>query len=161
MDILKMNFLPGISTLDICLKYAVLALSLYWEAKDRWHSTVDFDILMMVDYNFLKVGLLYGWTLPTILIISQNASNKSCLKLKFLPKNSVDSYLYLPQGWSYRAPNICHFLNDDNVLKWRGRFTLMLNAAKSTDFIEKCVKQKLYKKKFPTRISVGACVYLP
>ncbi len=41
------------------------------------------------------------------------------------------------------------------------RFTLGLNAAKSTNCSEKCFKQKLYKIKFPMKNSVDAYACLP
>ncbi len=60
-----------------------------------------------------------------------------------------------PPEWSYGAPNNCH------VLEWKSRFILGLNAAKSTNFIEKCFKLKLYKIKFSTKNLLGAGLYLP
>ncbi len=47
-----------------------------------------------------------------------------------------------------------------NALTRDNRFTLWLNAAKYTDYIEKCFKQKLQRIKFPTKNSVGAYLYL-
>ncbi len=32
-----------------------------------------------------------------------------------------------------------------------GKFTLVLNTAKNTDYIEKCFKQKLHRIKFPKK----------
>ncbi len=48
--------------------------------------------------------------------IQSNNYIKKCYKqklsgIKFPAKNLVDAYLYLPQKWSRRASNICHFLN--------------------------------------------------
>ncbi len=40
-------------------------------------------------------------------------------------------------------------------------FILGLNAAKSTDYIEKCFNQKLSKVIFATKTSLSAYVYLP
>ncbi len=37
---------------------------------------------------------------------------------------------------------------------------LGLNAAKNTDYMEKCLKQKLHRIKFPTKNSVEAYLYL-
>ncbi len=54
------------------------------------------------------------------------------------------------------APKICHFWN--NALKW---VLLGLNAAKSTNYIEKYFSQKLFDIKFPTKNTVGAYLYLP
>ncbi len=87
--------------------------------------------------------------------------DQKLFRIKFPTKNSVDAYLYLPQERSYGTPNICHFLIYYYVLEWKSRFTLGLNAAKSTDCIEKCFKQKSYKIKFPTKLSVGAYIYPP
>ncbi len=61
-------------------------------------------------------------------------------EIKFHTGNSMGAYLYFPQQWSCGAPNICHFLN--NALEWEGRFFLGLNAAESTDCIEKMLKTK-------------------
>ncbi len=71
----------------------------------------------------------------------------------------MGAYLYLPQMQSYGATNTGHFLN--NALEWESRFTLGRNAAKSTACIQKCLKQKLYKPKFPRKNSVDAYLYLP
>ncbi len=80
-------------------------------------------------------------------------------KIKFFTKNSCDANLYLAQEWSYRAPNIRHFLN--NALVWKSTFSLGLNAVKSINYIEKYFNQKLSKIKFPTKNSVGAYLHLP
>ncbi len=48
-----------------------------------------------------------------------------------------------------------------NALKWESIFTLGLNAAKSTNYIEKCFKQKLLRIKFPIKNSTEAYLYLP
>ncbi len=39
------------------------------------------------------------------------------------------------------------------ALEWESIFTLELNAAKSTNYIEQCFKQKLRRIKFPTKNS--------
>ncbi len=57
--------------------------------------------------------------------------------MKFPAKNSMGSYVYLPQKWSQGAPKIA-CLKYYNVLEWESRFTLGLNAAKNTDYIKKC-----------------------
>ncbi len=41
------------------------------------------------------------------------------------------------------------------------KFTLLWNAAKNIDYVEKCFKQKLHQIKFATKTSVGAYFYLP
>ncbi len=41
------------------------------------------------------------------------------------------------------------------------KFSLVLNTAKSTDYIEECFKQKLFRIKFATKTSMGVFVYLP
>ncbi len=48
-----------------------------------------------------------------------------------------------------------------NALEWENMFPLGRNAAKSTDYIEKCFKQKLRRTKFPAINSVDAYLYLP
>ncbi len=91
---------------------------------------------------------------------------KKCLqqklfRIKFSTNNSTDAYLYLPKEWSKGRGTFAIFKINYNVLVWESRFTLGLNASKSTDCIEKCFKQKLYKIKFPLKNSVGAYVYFP
>ncbi len=41
------------------------------------------------------------------------------------------------------------------------KFTLQLNAAKNTNYIEKCFKQKLFRTKFPTKKPVGRICLSP
>ncbi len=52
---------------------------------------------------------------------------------------------------------ICYFFN--NALEWESRFTLGLNAAKNTDYIKNCLKQKLSRIKFPKKNLIG-CISL-
>ncbi len=68
--------------------------------------------------------------------------------------------LYLLQKWCKGAPKIYYFWN--NTLEWESTiFTLGLNIAKSTNYIEECFDQKLSKIKFPTKTLLDAYVYLP
>ncbi len=53
------------------------------------------------------------------------------------------------------------FLKYYNAQEWECIFTLGLNTAKDTDYIEKQFKQKLYRIKFPTENPVEAYLYLP
>ncbi len=48
-----------------------------------------------------------------------------------------------------------------NVMKQQIRFTLGLTTAKNTDYKKKRFKWKLFRIKLPTKMSVGAYVYLP
>ncbi len=41
------------------------------------------------------------------------------------------------------------------------KFFLGLNAVKNTDYVEKCVKRKLFRIKFSSKKLMGAYVYLP
>ncbi len=58
------------------------------------------------------------------------------------------------------APKICHFWN--NALEWESSFTLGLNTAKNTDYIEKlawnksCAELNILEK-----IPLDAYLYLP
>ncbi len=62
----------------------------------------------------------------------------------YIPYKKLSGCILLsPPKVELGSPNICHFLND--ALEWKSRFTLELNVAKNTDYIEKCFKQKLYK----------------
>ncbi len=47
-----------------------------------------------------------------------------------------------------------------NALEWGSIFTLGLNVAKRTNYIEESFKQKLCVVKFPTKNSVEAYLYL-
>ncbi len=47
-----------------------------------------------------------------------------------------------------------------NALEWEIRFTGALNAAKNIDYIEKCLKLKLFIIKFPTKNSLDD-IYIP
>ncbi len=47
-----------------------------------------------------------------------------------------------------------------NALEWESKFTLGLNTAKNTDYIEKCFKQNLHNIKFPVKNSADAYLYL-
>ncbi len=56
----------------------------------------------------------------------------------------MDARVYLSQEWGQGAPKMCH-------VEWENRFTLGLNTAKNTDYIERWFKRKLRKIKFPTK----------
>ncbi len=101
-----------------------------------------------------KVDSFHGWTLQKIPKISKNASNGNCAELNFLQKTQWTHISISPRTGA-RASKDCHFLNIINVLEWESRLTLGLNAAKSTDCIKKCSKQKLYNIKFPIKNLVG------
>ncbi len=47
------------------------------------------------------------------------------------------------------------------MLEWESMFTMGQNTAKSSNYIEKCFKQKLSKIKLSTKNSTRANVYLP
>ncbi len=49
----------------------------------------------------------------------------------------------------------------NGFLKCGSRFTLRLNTAKSTDYIEKCFRQKWSKIKFSKKKKKDAHLYLP
>ncbi len=51
--------------------------------------------------------------------------------------------------------------SDHNVLKWESRFTLGLNAARNTDYIKQCFKQKLFKIKFPKKTHGRIPLFIP
>ncbi len=48
-----------------------------------------------------------------------------------------------------------------HTLKRKSGFTLRLNVAKSTEYIEKCLKQKFRRSKFLTKKSAEAYLYPP
>ncbi len=70
--------------------------------------------------------------------------SKSKVWQKILRKGSIKKK-------QFGTINICHFWN--NAPDWESRFTLVLDAAKSFDNIEKYFKQKFSKIKFPTKNS--------
>ncbi len=55
-----------------------------------------------------------------------------------------------PRSGATGLPRL-QFLKYYGVLEWESWLTLWLNVAKNTDCTEKCLKQKLYKIKFPTK----------
>ncbi len=63
----------------------------------------------IIVYRNEKSGPFYCRMLQRIPIILKNASNKSCVELIFLQKNSENAYLYLTQGYSKGAPMIVIF----------------------------------------------------
>ncbi len=97
--------------------------------------------------NTLEWGSKFtlSYMLPKIPNVSKNASNKSCAEWNFLQKTfSTHVAICLLSG--ERGPAIFE------ILKTLSRFSLGLNAAKNTYYIEKCFKQKLRKIKFLTVI---------
>ncbi len=105
-----------------------------------------------------KVDSLKVWMLLKILKISKNDSNKNCSELNFQRKTWL---MYISIFTRSRARNLQRlpFLKY-NVLEQESWLTLGLNAAESTNYIEKCFNRKLYKIEFPTKSSRGAYVYL-
>ncbi len=71
----------------------------------------------------------------------------------------MDANLYLSQEQSYGDQRFAIF--EIMPLIWESRFSLGLNAVKSSDYIEKFFNQKLAKIKFLTKNSVDAYFYLP
>ncbi len=61
------------------------------------------------------------------------------------------------RGWN----TLQFWLKYYNALEWESRFTLVLNATKNIDYIEKYFKQKLFIIKFPTKNFINVYVYLP
>ncbi len=84
--------------------------------------------------------------LQEIPIILKKVSNKNCSELNFLQKNSVYAYLCLqfmcisipppPSLSGARGLQRLSFY----VPEWESRFTLEMNAAKNTDYIDKFFK---------------------
>ncbi len=64
----------------------------------------------------------------------------SVLNLVHLNKNrtKLNSLQETSPGVELGEPKICHY--SYNALEWESTFTSGLNAAKSTDYIEKCFK---------------------
>ncbi len=117
-------------------------------------STDFVQIFSLVDIRPLFSVLL----LPKVPIVLTNASNKNCIKFNFL-KKVIGCMSLSPLEVEQGAPKTCQFW--DRALEWESMFTLWRNTAKSTNYIEKCFKQKLSKIIFPTKISWSAYVCLP
>ncbi len=79
---------------------------------------------------------------------------ESGAELNFLQKTQWKLIFVSPRSEA-GAPNICR------VLELKSKLFLGLKASKIIDCIDNCFKQKLYKIKFPTKNSTGACLYLP
>ncbi len=101
-----------------------------------------------------------GRTLQKITIISKISSNKNCSELNFLKETQWTCVSISPRcgaGRLQRLPLLKYY----DVLEWESRFALQLNTKKSTDYIIKYFKQKLFKIKFPVKNSPDAFLYLP
>ncbi len=79
-------------------------------------------------------------------------------KIKFLKKSSMGVCLLSPPWGELGNTKGLPFLKKFTEI--RNLVHLGLNAAKSTDYIEKCFSQKLFKIKFPTKNTVNAYLYL-
>ncbi len=100
-----------------------------------------------------------GGPLQKIPNVLKNASKENCIKLNFLQKTLWVHVFISSMGGArghqkFAVVEIMHRYGKVSSL-WR------LNAAESTDCIEKCFKQKLYKIKFPRKNFVGARLYIP
>ncbi len=86
--------------------------------------------------------------------IKKRFKQKLC-QIKFPMNNSVEELFLSPSRIGARGLQTLPFFKY-NVLKWETRFTLGLNAAKSTDYNKTYFKQKLFGIKFPTKNSLDA-----
>ncbi len=91
---------------------------------------------------------------------------KKCFKeklfrIKFPTKNSLNAYLLSPSEVELGSSKNYHFWNI--IMYWNGKIDSLQGwiLLQSTDCIEKCFDQKLYKIKFPTKTLAGAYLYLP
>ncbi len=90
-------------------------------------------------YKDGKVDSDWGLTLPKIRIILENASNKSCSAWNYV-KRGQWAHMSISLGNEVRGLQRLPSLKYYNVQKWESRFSLGLNAAKSTDYMRKCFK---------------------
>ncbi len=95
--------------------------------------------------------------LKELLILLKNNSNKGCIKLSFLWETYESMFLF-PLGVELGDTTDLPFLKYCIRMGKYNHFGL--NDAKSTDYIEKCLKQKLFKIKFSTKNSAEAYLYL-
>ncbi len=94
------------------------------------------NVLMCLNKN---VDSLYGGALQKISISDKNYS-----ELNFL-QNIYRTYIFISPRSGARGLQRLPFLKYNNILEWESWLSLGLNVAKSTDCIEKCFIQKLYK----------------
>ncbi len=73
-------------------------------------------------------------------------------RIQFPAKTSQEGYFYLPQKWSRGSK---HLPYNGIVGSFRAE------GFQNYHSIKKFFKQKLYEIKFPTKDSMGACLYLP
>ncbi len=78
---------------------------------------------------------------------------KNVLKIK--AQNVVSAIFYNFSESFQKSFNVYY------VLELECRFTLRLNTAKNINYMKKRFKSKLFRIKFPTKNSLGACVDLP
>ncbi len=93
----------------------------------------------IVMFKNREIDSLWGWMLPKIRIISKNISNKSCWALNSIRESQWAHLSYLLQSRAWASKD-CHLLKHYNVQKLGSRFTLWLDAAKNTQYIQKCIK---------------------
>ncbi len=79
-------------------------------------------------------------------------------KIKFSTKNLMGTRLYLSQSGAREHQRFAIF----EIMQWNKKLgSFRAECSKSTDYIEKCFDQKLFKIKFPTKNTVDAYLYLP
>ncbi len=84
------------------------------------------------------------------MILTENASNKSCAELNFLQK--LTKSIWSTPGVELEGFKDLPLLRYYNAQEWESRLTLLLKSAKNINFIEKWMKQKLRRINFPIKI---------
>ncbi len=93
-------------------------------------------------YNVQKWGSRFTQRLhaaKNMHYISKNASNKSCWAVNFVQKSQW-THMSISHQMELGAPKIPHPLKYCNAQKWESRFTLGLDVAENTQYIQKCFK---------------------
>ncbi len=103
--------------------------------------------LELIMYRNGKLGSFYGSTLPKIHMISNKASNRSCLKLNFIQKRLETHMSISPQGGGRGLERLI-WLKYYFVLKWKNTFNLGLKEAKNTHKSKKASNKSCSKLNF-------------
>ncbi len=100
-----------------------------WGSKNRYFSNI-------ILYWNEKVDSLSGSMLPKLLIISENASIKSCWELNYVQKSQW-GHMSISAGSGTMGLQRLICFKYEIVLKWESRFTFGLNFAKDAAYIKK------------------------
>ncbi len=148
IDPLKGSALPKLDYNKKCFKWKLVGIKLITKKSvDTSLSSPGVELGDSKDCHFpniimywnCKLETLKGWTLPKLVIITRNTSNKSCSELNFLQKSRWVHFIILLRNGARglrRLPCFKYY----NVWDWESRFFLQHNAAKNVNYIQKLLK---------------------